>query len=184
MRQYMLDMAEARIRQNCSTWKYRVTQGLIRHVRELMAADPKFKAATNKRKIVKYLKGKFSLDTFARIFDFVKDWINLGGSSVRVHQWCKTLYVELGSHAKMHVNWLDQPDESRLAKSNFSRAGLTDRISSAAGSTSWAHLVPELEEIVLCEKKAYDRSKKKANEFLKPDDDQDFYVPGESDSDE
>ncbi|KAJ8125840.1 hypothetical protein O1611_g7798 [Lasiodiplodia mahajangana] len=184
MKTYMLDMADQRIKQNCATWKYRVTEGLIRHVNQLMVDDEKFRNYTVKKKIIRYLKGKFSLDTFAQIFDFVRDWINLGASNPKVHKWCKSLYVELASTAKMHVNWLNEPDETRLANSNYSRAAFSNRITTCANSQSWAPLVPSMDDIVLTEKNRPEKQKKVGREFLRPDDDNDFYVPGNSDSDD
>ncbi|KAI2635911.1 hypothetical protein GGS21DRAFT_489626 [Xylaria nigripes] len=178
---WLADVAKTRISQNFNTWKYRTTDNLVTHVRMLNKDDPEFKKTKNKSVAASILEKRFNLESFVAIFDFLKGWIDLQGSERPVKKFCKLLYVELVSFAKMHTIWLDDP--KHLEASEHSRKGLGHRISTCAVSEKWARFVPAKDDIKLAtQTPPYKRKKKRQVQFKNPDEAEDFYVMEDSDT--
>ncbi|KAI1430619.1 hypothetical protein GGR50DRAFT_698827 [Xylaria sp. CBS 124048] len=180
---WISDVTKCRISSNFNTWKYRVIDNLIAHVRALNKEDNGFKKARTKSVAASFIESKFNLESFAMTFDFVKGWLDLKASSSRVQKFCKLAYVELVSYAKMHTIWLD--DKNRPEESEYSRRGLANRLVTCTSSKRWAKYIPTLDEIVFVQhSRGYKRPKKKAEQFKSPDEDDELYVMEDSDEEQ
>ncbi|KAI1818911.1 hypothetical protein F4861DRAFT_544555 [Xylaria intraflava] len=92
MRSWLSATANQRLRTNMNTWKYRVLDNLVNHVRALNKEDAEFKRAKNKVVASSIVQKKFNLESFAMVFDFVKGWIDLKSSLPPTEKYCKRMY--------------------------------------------------------------------------------------------
>ncbi|KAI2632955.1 hypothetical protein GGS21DRAFT_544306 [Xylaria nigripes] len=180
LRSWLADVARDRMNSNFNSWKFRIIDNLINHVRVLNKEETEFRRAKMKLVAATFAEKTFNLESFVMIFDFVKGFIDLRDPLPIVKKYCKLLYVELVSYAKMHTNWLDDP--KRLDASEYTRKGLANRVVTCAGSTKWAKYIPTRDDVqIVINVRRIKRTKKKPEQFKSPDEDDELYVLDDSD---
>ncbi|KAK4234853.1 hypothetical protein C8A03DRAFT_18313 [Achaetomium macrosporum] len=176
---YVKEYAASRIMGNCSNWQLRCIDNLIALNKKMCRENSLYKNCTNLASIRDEIKMMYSPQLFVEVFDFANNYIDVAGSGEDVQKWCKILFVELASRAKLVVDYEASPESKRLSDND--RPSFIHWFKTMCTSNKFKDYRPDPSNVKQYIKpRASKRARKERRQFVHPDDnDDDVYVPSD-----